>query len=371
MMRTLLVAPTTPFDATFGAAQRTRLLYQALQEHAHVDVMILTEGSKFSVGPAERPGEVARLTFRTPPPYARYMADAQVCDWIQRELGERRYDLVVGRELSAGTKLAPAVGGRVIIDADDACYRYAPGGDSQHARFVSQAKSAARMMFTRHALPRFAHVWFASSRDRARFTVRSGSVLPNIAPEAQSQPPPNEQDPVVLFVGAMWYAPNRYAVDWFIQHCWTAIRAAFPAARFRIVGACPLAQRAAWQQHQGVESPGFVADLAAEYRAARFTIAPVRFGGGTQIKTLESFAYGRAAVVSSFVSDGFDDSMVPGESILVADSPVQMIDACKALLGNPQRATRIARAGQQAVRERFNWSIFRRAVGEGIEAARR
>jgi glycosyltransferase involved in cell wall biosynthesis len=365
-MRILLVAQTAPSDTSFGAAQRTSLLYRALSEHGCVDVLIVNEGEAFAARDGEQSGEVvARVTVKTAPWYARYRADAQTGQWARARLASHRYDVVVGRELATAGRFGHVFDVPLIADADDAYYRYAPSGPSASARGVSFAKTRARMLATRRALRRFTHVWFASARDQRRFAGTPSSVLPNVAPGVCEQPPAPGDAPTILFVGALWYRPNVDAVDWFITDCWPAVRRSVGNVRLRIVGAGPVAQRERWSRIPGVECAGFVADLAPEYRAAHFTIAPVRFGGGTQIKTLESLAYGRAAIVSGFVHAGYSGAFTDG-SLIVADSAREMAAACIRLIGCPAEAARIASAGRAVVQERFGWPAFRSAVADGL-----
>lgn len=364
-MRILLVAPTAPLDTSFGAAQRTTLLYRALLEHGDVDVVVMKEGPSFAADPGEQSCEVARLTVRPSPWHAKYRPDGEIRQWAQGRL-RTRYDVVVCRELSTACRFRQVIDAPLIADADDAYYRYVASDRSIAARALSVVKTAARRQATRSALSRFAHVWFASARDQQHFPHAASSVLPNVAPEVAEQPAPRPDMPVILFVGALWYGPNVDAVNWFVSRCWPRIRHSIPNARLRIVGACPVSRRETWTRYEGVECPGFVADLAAEYRAAHFTIAPVRFGGGTQIKTLESLAYGRTAVVSSFVFAGYAKTFASGSSLVVADTPDDMIECCVDLLRDPEKAARIALAGRDLVLKSFGWPVFRNAVAEAI-----
>jgi glycosyltransferase involved in cell wall biosynthesis len=367
-MRILLVAQTTPLDTTFGAAQRTALLHRALCEHGSVDVLIVNEGKAFAAGDAAQAGEIGRLTVATAPWYARYRADVEIRRWARARFASDRFDLVVGRELATAGRFGDVFDVPVIADVDDAYYRYAPSSASTLARGISMLKTGARRSATRRTLRRFTHVWFASARDQRRFAgIRSG-VLPNVAPDVGRQPPPLHEIPTILFVGALWYRPNVDAMNWFIGNSWPGIRRSVGNARLRIVGAGPVEQRETWSRTPGVECAGFVADLASEYRAAHFTIAPVRFGGGTQIKTLESFAYGRAAIVSSFVYAGYSGAFTD-DSLVVADSADEMSAACIRLIGCPAEAERRASVGRAVVQERFCWPAFRSAVAEGLAKA--
>lgn len=75
--------------------------------------------------------------------------------------------------------------------------------------------------------------------DASRLSVVSNGV----DLDAYSPGPPWEGEdamPRVVFVGQMDYPPNVEAVRWFARRVWPEVRAAVPAAVFRIVGRSPL-----------------------------------------------------------------------------------------------------------------------------------
>ena len=54
--RILLVTPTSPWEKSFGAQQRSRLMYEALSELMPVDVLLLEEAEENSFAPARPAG---------------------------------------------------------------------------------------------------------------------------------------------------------------------------------------------------------------------------------------------------------------------------------------------------------------------------
>ena len=150
------------------------------------------------------------------------------------------------------------------------------------------------------------------------FSLRCASILPNaVAHSDGAAESVAASEPVALMVGSLWYRPNLDAAERFIFECWPEIRRSVPDARFRVVGGAGIEEPRvrAWSRIPGVECPGFVDDLAAEYRRARLTVMPIRSGGGTQIKALESLSHGRAPVVSRFVAQGFAPNLNDREAL--------------------------------------------------------
>ena len=56
-------------------------------------------------------------------------------------------------------------------------------------------------------------------------------------------------------------------------------------------------------------APGYVDDLSETYRNAAFSIAPIHSGGGSNIKILESLAYGRVCVTTPRCADAFKSDL--------------------------------------------------------------
>lgn len=369
-MKILLVSAYQPGDYSFGAAQRTTLLRDALAHHGEVSTLILRESEVLSCQAAPRPDIIANISYPARGLFQKYGNVAEIVPLLHQHLDLNAYDLVVGRYLAPLLAL-PAFRGRAVVDADDAYYRYPPSSPGITARWVAQAKTVARTTISRRALRRCAdHTWFCCERDHTLFGLPTASVLPNVAPIHTPPPeaPVPTEAPVLLLVGALWYRPNRDALEWFITHCWPRIRKRYPQARLRAVGAAPPALREQWAHHTGVECPGFVPDLAAEYRAATLTIAPITSGGGTQIKVLESLAHDRVPVVSSFVAGGFAPLLRGGESLIVADSADDTVRAALHVMDDPSATHAIARHGQACVAEFFSVAHFNSVVADTVAA---
>ena len=368
-MKILLASAYLPGDYSFGAVQRTTLLRDALAQHGEVSTLILREDKALSCQVTPRPDIIADISYPARGLFQKYSEIAEIVPLLHQHLDLDAYDLVVGR-YPAPLLALPTFRGHAIIDADDVYYHYSSSSPGLAARWISRAKTSARTMLSRRALRKRAdHSWFCCERDRALFDLPAASVLPNVAPShAIAEAPVPTDTPVVLLVGSLWYRPNRDALEWFIAHCWPRIRERHPHARLRAIGAAPLAVREQWARHAGVECPGFVPDLTAEYRTATLTIAPITAGGGTQIKVLESLAHGRVPVVSPFVAGGFAPLLRDGESLIVADGADETVQAVLRVIDNPVSTHAIALHGQACVAEAFSVAHFNDVVADTVAA---
>lgn len=355
----LLVTPASPFSPQSGAQQRTALLYEALRQHGKVDVLLLEPyagPSRLAPPPA---GILARAFWRQRPlGLGKYRPDAAL-DRLLRQSGVdlERYTLIVSRYLNPVAKLVLPPQTHTVVDLDDWHYDYAPRGIALAARL----KSRYAAWLARRQLARFDAYFFVSGRDRSGHPELRAAVLPNIPFKAPAHPYPEAADSTtLLFVGALWYAPNRDGIQRFLDRCWPIVRAARPDARLLLVGAAPPAARTAWETHPGVTAPGFVDDLDAAYREAAVTIAPIFSGGGTNIKVLESLAYGRMCVTTSHCAKVFEPGILRGLELV--DNDDAFASRCIALLGDWRlRAARIQES-QAALRADYTREAVQRAV---------
>ena len=299
----LLVSPASPFAPQSGAQQRTALLHGALQNLGEVDVLLLEPTPDTSRLTLPKPGILAHgLWHQRPFGLSKFQPDPALNQALQAngmDLG--KYRLIVSRYLNPVCKLLIPPGVRTVIDLDDWGYHYALGT----LELAAQFKSAYAAQLAQRQLKRFDAFFFVSQRDQARHPELQSVLLPNIPFHPPAAPFPPSDSNTLLFVGSLWYAPNREGIDRFLARCWPSIKADQPHARLLLAGAAPLAMRQIWERQPDVSAPGFVDDLDAAYRNAAFTIAPIHTGGGTTIKILESLAYGRACVTTPYCAAAF------------------------------------------------------------------
>jgi glycosyltransferase involved in cell wall biosynthesis len=92
-----------------------------------------------------------------------------------------------------------------------------------------------------------------------------------------------------------------------------------------------------------VQLAGFVDDLADAYAQAAISVAPIRFGTGTRIKILESFAYACPVVSTLAGAEGID--AVPGREIELCADTIEFVSHSIRLLKDPQAREQIGGGG--------------------------
>lgn len=150
----------------------------------------------------------------------------------------------------------------------------------------------------------------------------------------------------ILFVGTMGYHANRDGVSWFLRHCWPQIKQLQPEARFWVVGNWPdWAQPGAEYQQAGVQTFGYIEDLASIWQTADVFLCPLQVGSGTRIKILEAWSNRLPVLATSIGIEGL--LYEPGVNALVEDEPAKLVQATHALLQDATLRQSIGKAGYE------------------------
>jgi glycosyltransferase involved in cell wall biosynthesis len=318
--------------------------------------------------PADRlaPGPPGPPRLRLPPllrPFRRppHERPARTGDGIEAAHGafrEARFDVVHVFRLSMLPYARPYLdvsGGapRRHLDLDDlesatrrrlaALYRLNGNGAMARLEELEAGRAAA---LEAEALRAFDRLYVCSEQDKADLDGRARGqvcVLPNALPVRAPLPPRGGDGPYTfLFVGTLGYYPNEDAILHFCADVLPLIRrAAQQPFRVTIVGtgATPAIRRLA--DLPEVQLIGAVPDVAPWYHEADAVVVPVRAGGGTRIKVLEAFSYGRPVVGTSIGVEGI--AAQAEEHVLVGDTAPALAAQCLRLMADPPLAERLTR----------------------------
>jgi glycosyltransferase involved in cell wall biosynthesis len=160
----------------------------------------------------------------------------------------------------------------------------------------------------------------------------------------------------LVFVGKMDFRPNVDAVLWFAAEVLPLIRREAPGTCFWVVGQSPHARLGPLAHDPGVKLTGWVEDQRPYIAGAGVYVIPLRIGGGTRLKVLEAMAMSKAIVSTTLGCEGFD--LVPGQDLIVADSPAAFSTAVLELLHDAGRRNRLGRAAQRLALSRYDWSMI-------------
>jgi glycosyltransferase involved in cell wall biosynthesis len=207
------------------------------------------------------------------------------------------------------------------------------------------------------AVTRYSRVVVCSENERVSWASDDRGrvwVVPNGVSEAlfRHHERQEAQDRLV-FVGTLEYGPNEDAVMWFCNEVLPRVAREVPTVSFFVVGRNP--SRRLKELHDGrrVNVIGRVPDVTAYVREAALSVVPLRAGGGTRLKILESLALGTPVVSTSVGVEGL--ALEPGTDLLVADDPEAFASAVVRSLRNRDIRRCLADAGRERVRAAYGW----------------
>ena len=201
----------------------------------------------------------------------------------------------------------------------------------------------------------FDHTTIISEQDRdliphpERGKIR---VVPNGVDTEFLRPQQRHKQFELLFHGNMSYPPNVESVHLLVQKVLPLVWQELPAVRLLISGAnpSPAVQRLVSDR---VVVSGWVDDVRENYALSEILVAPMQISIGLQNKLLEAMAMGLPCITSSLANNAL--RAIPGEQILIADTPEQYAAHIVALLHDQAKAQALSRQGRDYVVENFSW----------------
>ncbi len=186
--------------------------------------------------------------------------------------------------------------------------------------------------------------------------ARATSLISNGVDTDYLQPVPETTERnSLLFLGSLDWQPNRDALLYLLREILPQIQLKNPAATLRVVGRQAATKlREQVEGLRGVEWIGEVPDIRPYFARAAVVLVPLRIGGGSRIKILESLSMGKAVVTTRVGAEGLD--VISGEHCLIADTATEFAQCVSDLLNAPELAAELGRNGRNLVVEHYDWS---------------
>ncbi|MGD9950717.1 MAG: TIGR03087 family PEP-CTERM/XrtA system glycosyltransferase [Desulfobulbus sp.] len=188
---------------------------------------------------------------------------------------------------------------------------------------------------------------------RKKVTVVSNGVdLVKFVPQKRKAKPNNE--PVIVFTGAMDYWPNIDAVVWFSRDIFPLVLATEPSVRFFIVGSNPKPEVLALSKEGNIIITGFVEDISEYIATADVCVAPLRVARGIQNKVLEAMAMGKAVVATPEAIEGISEK--GAQQVMVAHTAEQFAKAIVYLLHEENARLALGTAARETMELHYSWA---------------
>jgi glycosyltransferase involved in cell wall biosynthesis len=200
-----------------------------------------------------------------------------------------------------------------------------------------------------------------SELDAKRSSFRNVSIVPNTypRPERPAGDPSAEHPPVVLLQGSLGYPPNIDAAQWLAEDIAPRVRVQIQGMEVRLVGR-PATNVRKLHEPGVVTVVGEVPSMSTELARASVAAVPIRYGGGTRVKILESFAHRVPVVSTTLGAEGLD--VEDGVHLLVADHVDEFAAAIVRLMEDAALRTKIADEAERLYLRRYDG----RAADEGV-----
>jgi len=169
-------------------------------------------------------------------------------------------------------------------------------------------------------------------------------------------PAPN----TVIHTGALSYSANHDAVRFFLTDVLPRITSQVPDVTVRMTGEVNDALLRGLPTSPNVEFTGYLDDVRPVIAQSWVSVVPLRQGGGTRLKILESMALGTPVVSTSKGAEGLE--VIPGEHLLIADSAEEFAASVLLLLCDPSLRSRIAASARDLVAARYAWTESQRLL---------
>ena len=172
--------------------------------------------------------------------------------------------------------------------------------------------------------------------------------------------------PRILFVGSLYFFPNKQGITHFAESIFPHIKRANPLVELYIVGKGDSDFLAYLNGMEGVKAVGRVDDIVSEYRKATAIVIPIAYGSGTSVKFIEAMLMNRPVVSSPMGARGFMEFCQDGLHYMLANSDEEFADKTIKLLSSVEKSKVIAKHGYEIANKLFSQQRFIDIVKESV-----
>jgi len=190
----------------------------------------------------------------------------------------------------------------------------------------------------------------ARSVPEARF-----AIVPNGVDTQEFRPEPPQASGLAYIGGTNWF-PNLDALDFFCESILPHLREAGADMKVNWVGSASKEEQRHYADRFGVQLTGYVDDVRPFMRDTLCNIVPLRAGGGTRLKILNSWAMGKAIVSTSIGCEGLEAR--DGENILIRDDPREFAEAILSLRGDDSLRSKLELGARSIAEQRYSWDVI-------------
>jgi glycosyltransferase involved in cell wall biosynthesis len=193
--------------------------------------------------------------------------------------------------------------------------------------------------------------------DQLGLHVERVHVIPNGVDTSYNFPTDDHPDSnSLVFNGSLMYQANYDAMNYFLREIFPAVFRENPSVCLTITGRFEGVAVDKLLNTDRVKFTGYLDDIRPVIRRSWACIVPLRMGGGTRLKILESMALGTPVVSTSKGAEGLD--VIPGIHLLIADDPEEFAAQTVRLINDSQLRRSLSANAIRFVKENYEWETI-------------
>jgi glycosyltransferase involved in cell wall biosynthesis len=351
----LFICNSSPNDTFSGMQQRTALIYKTLSEYSNLDIFVIKEAQKRSV--ENKNNHLMTITkafikylimifFHKIP----YIKNIVLNRQLLKKINETDYDYIFFRYLRWYIRSGLPLNKKIIIDFDDLpsreyTFKFEMMKETQIyknnflAFFINiyyKQLILTADIHTKFVAHKIGHAFFSNKNHTS--DIPNSSWLPNIPFYTSNLSRKYKNKSIgsqVLFVGSLLHSPNAIGLNRFLKNIWPFVVSNNNDVILNIVGFNTGKEiNIKWEENQHTKVLGFLENIQCVYDLADVVVVPIYHGAGTNIKILEAISMKVPCVISSFSSNGFENILVDGKNIFIAENDNDFIKKLNILLND-------------------------------------
>lgn len=304
----------------------------------------------------------ALIGFITPGP--RFLFDTyhkELENLIASKMSHEVYDVIIASEIDMTPYASVIQGPAKIFEEIEISQALDPLADTQsHLSVLRKYLTWWKLLFyLRTITTKFDGFTTVSQKELqklARISELDGKVrvIPNGMESAKASS--ELLSPVrdtIIYAGSLTYQANFDAVEYFLREIFPLIKQKRPNVKFFVTGKLDGVDLSQLPRGEDVIFTGYLNDVTRLVSESWASVVPLRIGGGTRLKILESLGLGTPVISTSKGMEGLD--LVPGRDILVGDDANTFADQVVSVLENESLRWKLGQAGCQVVNQKYNW----------------
>ncbi len=336
----LFVSNSGPLPVTDGKRQRTYALLKALELSFDIDFLMLHNEDEFNL--TRQSADFERINFihytAAPSGNSRlhhklgflFFKDQALFDYVKELRRQRSYQFIFSRYLGPVASMPSLC--KIVCDIDDDFFEVYKTKIKSERKWLRKLRliqifilNVIPYIRAKNKVTHLIHVKGIPNKDEL--------ILPNLPFQVLLNAGPIELVPClsknILFVGKLSYQPNADGLYWFLKEVWPGVVQMDPDVRLTIISSEKTTHVGLLNciaAFKNIADAGKVEVLADHYYRHSLVIAPVFYGGGSNIKVAEALLFGRPVFTTTFGAKGYEQPEQL-QFVKVSSEPVTMKEA--------------------------------------------